>query len=108
MSIKNENLYTISQEQIQPGQKVIRFKNNIWLPIGFNSNSGSGSGQVILGYVDDEGKFQALSFIGETPSDSGNAETVQNYKSWNSTIPVPAANGNMSQIDVFDWMQILN
>lgn len=75
MSIKNENLYTISQEQIQSGQKVIRFKNNIWLPIGFNSNSGSGS-DVILGYVDDDGKFQALSFIDETPSDSGDAETV--------------------------------
>lgn len=53
------------------------------------TGTASGGADVTLGVVDSAGKFQAFSFSGTTPSDSGTAETVTNYKSWNSTLPAP-------------------
>lgn len=44
---------------------------------------------VILGVVDAQGKFQPFSFSGTTPTNSGTAETVSNYNTWNSTLPPP-------------------
>ena len=45
---------------------------------------------VTLGVVDASGKFQAFTFSGTTPADSGDPETVTDYKTWNSTLPAPA------------------
>ncbi|MBR4316258.1 MAG: hypothetical protein IKP65_04720 [Alphaproteobacteria bacterium] len=75
MSIKNNNLYEIN-ENIQPGQKVIRFSKNVWIPVGFNT-SGSNTpvpvegAEVQLGVVDENGKFQLLSFEGTSSVESG-------------------------------------
>ena len=48
---------------------------------------------VILGVVDAQGKFQPFSFSGTTPTNSGTAETVSNYNTWNSTLPAPPPSG---------------
>ena len=49
----------------------------------------SSGAEVTLGVVDAQGKFQAFSFTGTIPTDSGTPETVTNYKTWNSTLPAP-------------------
>lgn len=48
---------------------------------------------VTLGVVDSQGRFQALKFNGTQASNSGSAVEVQNYKTWNSTLPSPAPSG---------------
>lgn len=50
---------------------------------------GGDSVDVTLGVVDSNGKFQPLKFNGTDASESGSPQTVQNYKTWNSTYPVP-------------------
>lgn len=75
MSIKNNNLYEIN-ENIQAGQKVIRFSKNVWIPVGFNTSGGNNpvpveGSEVQLGVVDENGKFQLLSFEGTNSVESG-------------------------------------
>ena len=48
---------------------------------------------VTLGVVDSQGHFQALRFNGTQASNSGSALEVQNYKTWNSTLPAPTPTG---------------
>lgn len=48
---------------------------------------------VTLGVVDSQGRFQALRFNGTWASNSGSAFEVQNYKTWNSTLPAPTPSG---------------
>ena len=50
---------------------------------------GGGGADITLGVVDSNGKFQPLKFDGTDASESGEPETVVNYKSWNSTYPPP-------------------
>lgn len=55
----------------------------------FVSIGGGGGSSAVLGMVDAQGKFQALSFDGTTASNSGDPVEVTSYYSWDGTLPVP-------------------
>lgn len=85
------------------GTLVTRYKSASGV---FGNLSGK---EITLGVVDEDKKFQAFAFVGTTPSDSGDPETVTNYKSWNSTLPAPVTpGGGMDDLEFFDWMTILD
>lgn len=89
MNLTDSNLITLNTE-LKEGQRCIRIGNSI-IPVGVGGISapGAGGADVTLGVVDSQGRFQALRFNGTQASNSGSAIQVQNYKSWNSTLPAP-------------------
>ena len=71
--------------------------NTVHIPKGYIAASdsitvsgGGGDVDVTLGVIDANGKFQPLKFNGTEASNSGSAQSVSSYKSWNSTLPAPA------------------
>ena len=45
---------------------------------------------IVLGQVDEEGRFQALAFDGTTAANSGEPESVENFYGWNGTLQTPS------------------
>lgn len=65
----------------------------------------SSTEDIVLGVIDENNKFQALSFNGTTASISGSPEIISQYKSWNSPI---TAEINVNIIDTSDANATLN
>lgn len=84
-SVIPEGSVLLFAESDSNGDIKLKAKN----PDGSFTTVGGGSPEAILGVVNAEGKFQPFKFDGTTPSNSGSAETVEYYKSWNSTLPNP-------------------
>lgn len=55
--------------------------------------SGAPVADIVLGQVNADGGFQALSFNGTEASNSGDPEVVENYYTYNGVFPVPECNG---------------
>lgn len=95
MNITDSNLVPVTA-QPKAGQRVIQIAPGKWIPVGLGGkepsagiSSDSAAADIILGVVDANGNFQPLSFNGTQASNSSSALVVQNYKTWNSTLPAP-------------------
>ena len=65
----------------------------------------SSTEDIVLGVIDENNKFQTLSFDGTAASISGSPEIISQYKSWNSPI---TAEINVNIIDTSDANATLN
>lgn len=56
---------------------------------------------LILGMIDENLKFQKLSFNGQNAFNDGEPISINEYSSWNGTLPLPEGSGGSSAMDFY-------
>jgi hypothetical protein len=90
MSINDVNFKPLSDGvTLYPGQRVIKIGNRMF-PVGIGNNAMpvKGGSSAEFGYINADGNFQPVDLSGDTPTDSGEARSVD-LKMFNTGVPLP-------------------